>query len=143
MSSTASSPVSRLGVTRLATLYGLFAALSIAANLGLQKLALLAYDGPFQLWLALCIGTGGGLVLKFALDKTWIFRYRHRDIAHGARSLLLYSLMGVATTVVFWGFEFGAFALWHTDAARFTGGAIGLVIGYFVKYRLDRAFVFA
>nr|WP_296649652.1 GtrA family protein [Paraburkholderia sp.] len=129
--------------TYIAVLYTLFAAISIVANLGLQKLSLLAYRGPLCLPLSVVIGTGGGLVLKFLLDKKWIFRYRHRDLAHGMQSLLLYSLMGVVTTLVFWGFEFGAWGLFHTEFARFAGGAFGLMLGYFVKYRLDRRFVFA
>ena len=132
-----------LSLTHLTLLYAAFALLSIVANLGLQKLALLAYHGLFALPLSVVIGTGGGLVLKFLLDKRWIFRYRHRDLSHGLRSLLLYTLMGVATTVVFWGCEFGAWGIWHTEPARFAGGAFGLTLGYIVKYRLDRRFVFA
>ena len=132
-----------MNASRLVIFYTLFAGISILANIGLQKLFLLAYSGPFSVPLSVFVGTGAGLVVKFALDKLWIFRYRHRDLSHGIQSFLLYTVMGLATTVIFWGFEFGADAIYHSEPARFVGGAIGLTIGYVVKYRLDKKYVFA
>jgi hypothetical protein len=140
---TLNSSAKPLATPHLVVLYALFAALSIVANIGMQKLSLMAYSGRFDVLLSVLVGTGGGLVLKFVLDKIWIFRYRHKNLSHGVASFLLYSLMGVATTVIFWGFEFGADAIFHSEPARFVGGAIGLTIGYFVKYRLDKRFVFS
>jgi putative flippase GtrA len=132
-----------MNASRLVIFYTLFAGISILANIGLQKLFLLVYSGPFSVPLSVFVGTGAGLVVKFALDKLWIFRYRHRDLSHGIQSFLLYTVMGLATTVIFWGFEFGADAIYHSEPARFVGGAIGLTIGYVVKYRLDKKYVFA
>lgn len=137
------SPATPLSPTRLVTLYTLFAGIAILANIGSQKLSLLAYSGPFGVPLSVFVGTGGGLVLKFLLDKTWIFRYQHRDMSHGIQSFALYTVMGLATTAIFWAFEFGGDAMFHSEAARFIGGAIGLAIGYVVKYRLDKKFVFS
>jgi putative flippase GtrA len=132
-----------MSASRLVIFYALFAGLSILANIGFQKLSLMAYSGAFSVPLSVFVGTGVGLVVKFALDKVWIFRYRHRDLSHGITSFLLYTVMGLATTAVFWGFEFGADAIYHSEPARLMGGVIGLVIGYVVKYRLDKKFVFA
>ncbi|MBB5462755.1 putative flippase GtrA [Paraburkholderia sp. MM5496-R1] len=132
-----------MSASRLVIFYAIFAAVSIAANIGLQKLSLITYSGAFSVPLSVVVGTGGGLVVKFLLDKLWIFRYQHRDLSHGIQSFLLYTVMGLATTAIFWGFEFGADAIYHSEPARFTGGVIGLVIGYIVKYRLDKKFVFA
>ncbi|MBB5399867.1 putative flippase GtrA [Paraburkholderia youngii] len=132
-----------MSASRLVIFYAMFAAISIAANIGLQKLSLITYSGAFSVPLSVVVGTGGGLVVKFLLDKLWIFRYQHRDLSHGIQSFLLYTVMGLATTAIFWGFEFGADAIYHSEPARFTGGVIGLVIGYVVKYRLDKKFVFA
>ncbi|MBB5416358.1 putative flippase GtrA [Paraburkholderia atlantica] len=132
-----------MSASRLVIFYAMFAAISIAANIGLQKLSLITYSGAFSVPLSVVVGTGGGLVVKFLLDKLWIFRYQHRDLSHGIQSFLLYTVMGLATTAIFWGFEFGADAIYHSEPARFTGGVIGLVIGYIVKYRLDKKFVFA
>ncbi|HEX3380869.1 MAG TPA: GtrA family protein [Paraburkholderia sp.] len=132
-----------MSASRLVIFYALFAGLSIVANIGSQKLSLITYSGAFSVPLSVVVGTAVGLIVKFALDKIWIFRYRHRDLSHGIRSFLLYTVMGLATTAIFWGFEFGANAIYHSEPARLTAGVIGLVIGYIVKYRLDKKFVFA
>ncbi|WP_429452882.1 GtrA family protein [Paraburkholderia sp. 40] len=124
-------------------LYTLFAAISIGANLGAQKLYLLGAPPFYIVPLSVFVGTAIGLAVKFILDKIWIFKYEHRDLAHGLRSFILYSVMGIGTTVVFWSTEFGAGLLFGTEAARLTGGAIGLVLGYAVKYQLDKQFTFA
>ena len=129
--------------SRLAFWYVVFAAISMSANLGSQKLAYLVYQAAFAVPLSVCVGTGVGLVVKYLLDKAWIFHYEHRSAAHGARTFALYVLMGLGTTAVFWGVEFAAGALFHTENARLVGGALGLTIGYFTKYQLDKRFVFA
>lgn len=54
----------------------------------------------------------------------------------------LYTFTGVFTTALFWGIEFGFQSLFGTDAMRYLGGAIGLTLGYIIKYRLDKRFVF-
>lgn len=129
--------------SQIVVLYSLFAALSIGANIGSQKLVLMFSSLPHVIPLSVLVGTAVGLGVKFFLDKIWIFRYKHRDLAHGIKSFILYSAMGVGTTVIFWGFEFGADRVFGTEAARLSGGALGLVVGYLVKYRLDKQFVFS
>ncbi|MFP6556770.1 GtrA family protein [Paraburkholderia sp. B3] len=127
----------------LATWYAIFALLSMAANLGSQKIVWRLYEGPFAIALAVCIGTGTGLIVKYALDKAWIFRYEHRSVTHGIQTFSRYVAMGLATTAIFWAMEFGSDALFHSETARLAGGALGLVLGYFAKYQLDKRFVFA
>ena len=100
------------------------------------------WTAPAALSAAIAVGTVVGLVTKYLLDKRWIFADRSRGAKAHARRFTLYALMGLATTAIFWGAEAGAWALWGADAAREAGAAIGLVIGYLVKYRLDRRFVF-
>ena len=46
------------------------------------------------------------------------------------------------TTAIFWGTESLAWVIWQTDLAREAGALLGLAVGYMVKYRLDRRFVF-
>jgi len=128
--------------SRIVLLYSLFAAISIAANIGAQKGYLVAGPALYAVPISVLAGTAVGLGVKFFLDKIWIFKYQHRNIAHGLTSFILYCAMGLGTTAIFWGFEFGADRLFGTEPARFTGGALGLVLGYFVKYRLDKQFVF-
>ncbi|HDR9081985.1 MULTISPECIES: GtrA family protein [Burkholderia] len=123
-------------------LYCLFAGISMVANLGAQATVIRIYSGPYQVLAALAIGTGAGLIVKYVLDKRWIFSYRTEGAVHDAKLFVLYSLMGVATTTIFWGAEFAFDHAFGTEAMRYLGGAIGLTIGYIVKYKLDRAFVF-
>jgi putative flippase GtrA len=124
-------------------LYSLFAIISIVANLGTQKIYISLSSERLAVPLSVLAGTAVGLSVKFLLDKAWIFRYQHRNVAHGLKSFFLYSMMGVATTAIFWGLELGADLICRTEAARLAGGAVGLVIGYLVKYKLDKKFVFA
>jgi putative flippase GtrA len=50
--------------------------------------------------------------------------------------------MGIITTMTFWFFEFGFNHYFQTKQMRYLSGIIGLAIGYIIKYRLDKRFVF-
>ncbi|WP_017669684.1 GtrA family protein [Blastomonas sp. AAP53] len=128
---------------RLVLHYAAFAILATIANLGTQSLLLSVNDGAIFYYAALVCGTGAGLVLKYALDKYWIFADPGRDIVTNAQQFSLYSLMGVATTLIFWTVETTFWIVWDTHQARVAGALLGLGIGYCVKYHLDRRFVFA
>ena len=127
---------------RLAIIYALLAFIAAAANIGAQELVMRGYSGTFHILLSVAVGTGVGLVVKYILDKRYIFRFRARDAAHDGQTFALYTLMGLATTGIFWGFEFGFQHLYATKEMRYLGGGIGLALGYFAKYRLDKLFVF-
>lgn len=122
--------------------YTIFALLATGANLGSQHLSVLIYQGMFYIAISIFIGTGVGLVVKYLLDKHYIFQYQTKNMAHDAQKFTLYTLMGVVTTVIFWGTEYAFHYAFGTDLMRYVGGAIGLAIGYVVKYRLDKAYVF-
>lgn len=122
--------------------YLLFALIATVANIGAQDLAIRAYDGPYSIPLAVIWGTGVGLIIKYLLDKKYIFRFRAQSTAHDGRTFVLYSAMGLLTTAVFWGFEFGFGHFFGTKAMRYLGAAIGLGLGYVAKYQLDKRFVF-
>ncbi len=131
-----------LASTKLAIKYAIFALIATAANIGAQDLAIRAYSGAFDILASVIVGTGVGLVVKYVLDKRYIFRFRARSVAHDTRTFALYTVMGLATTVVFWGFEFGFQHLFETREMRYLGGIIGLAIGYLTKYHLDKRYVF-
>ncbi len=128
--------------TTLVTRYAAFAVLATLANLGTQRLVLSGGDGPMAFALAIFAGTAVGLVLKYILDKRWIFADQGSGLADHGRKFSLYTLMGIVTTLIFWSTETAFWLLWQTDFARETGAVLGLTIGYIVKYRLDRRFVF-
>lgn len=126
----------------LALRYIAFALVATAGNLAVQRLVLGAIDHASSYQLALLAGTVVGLVIKYVLDKRWIFADAERGLAAHGRKFSLYTLMGVATTAIFWGAETLFWLTWRTQAAREIGAILGLSIGYVVKYRLDRRFVF-
>lgn len=127
---------------RLAIVYALLALIATVANLCVQDLSIRVWPGAFSVIIAMIAGTGAGLVIKYVLDKRYIFRFRARDAAHDSKTFMLYSVMGLATTVIFWGFELGFDYLFGTKHMRYVGGALGLAIGYVTKYYLDKRFVF-
>lgn len=128
--------------TKLAINYAIFALIATAANIGAQDLVIRTYSGAFNILASVVVGTGVGLVVKYILDKRYIFRFRARSVAHDTQTFALYTIMGLATTVVFWGFEFGFQHIFETKEMRYLGGVIGLVIGYLTKYHLDKRYVF-
>jgi len=132
-----------MSIAELTFRYAAFAALATLVNLVTQEASLRLYSGTFDLYLAMAAGTLSGLVTKYLLDKRWIFGDRTGGWSGHSRKFTLYSLMGIATTLIFWVCELSFEALFGSDIMRNIGAVLGLAIGYTVKYRLDRRFVFA
>lgn len=128
--------------SKLAINYAIFALIATAANIGAQDIAIRTYSGAFDILVSVVVGTGAGLVVKYILDKRYIFRFRARSIAHDTQTFALYTVMGLVTTVIFWGFEFVFHHIFETKEMRYLGGVIGLAIGYLTKYHLDKRYVF-
>ena len=122
--------------------YLIFALFSIAINLFFQYISFLIYGGALSLYLALFIGTFAGLFVKYILDKKYIFHHKPKNKKDDGKKFVLYSFMGVFTTVIFWGFEIGFDKIFEYKEAKYLGGFLGLIIGYIVKYFLDKRFVF-
>lgn len=129
-------------IMKLAAIYALLAALATIFNIAAQHAFLLIYGGPLDIFVSILAGTAAGLIVKYVLDKRYIFRFKADNMAHDGRIFLLYSLMGVFTTAIFWGFELTFHLMFQSDAMRYLGGVIGLAIGYLAKYELDKRFVF-
>ena len=127
---------------RLAIVYAIIALIATAANLLAQALTVRLWTGPWQIELSVLVGTAVGLVLKYLLDKVFIFRFKAENAAHDLQTFILYTGMGVVTTLVFWGFEFAFYRAFEDKRLRYLGGLIGLGIGYCAKYHLDKRFVF-
>jgi putative flippase GtrA len=139
--SSSTPPSGRPRPAAIALRYLLFAVIAGAMNLGAQQIVFKL--SPLQpLALSILAGTGVGFAVKYLLDKRWIFYDGYHGPTHEARKIFLYGSFSVAMTLIFWGFEVGFLAAFGTTAAKYTGAVIGLAIGNFLKYQLDRTFTF-
>ncbi|MFA5859481.1 MAG: GtrA family protein [Elusimicrobiota bacterium] len=128
--------------TKLVIKYGIFAVVAIAVNMLSQKGVFMLIDWRYEIYAGLCIGTLMGLIVKYLLDKKYIFYYTTKDTREDIGKFVLYSLMGVVTTMIFWGMELSFHYIIKTTWAKYLGGVLGLVIGYTTKYLLDSRYVF-
>ena len=120
--------------------YIIFCIIAIVINLSTQRVIMeLIFINNY--FLALLIGTLFGLVIKFILDKKYIFAYSDSSIKNNSLKFSFYSFNGILTTLLFWGTESVFFFIYKTNFAREFGALIGLTIGYFIKYRLDKKYV--
>ena len=126
----------------LALRYGAFAVIATIANLGTQRVVLGFGDSGLLFALAVAAGTLVGLVVKYVLDKRWIFFDQSTGVKAHSRKFALYTAMGLITTCIFWGSETAFWLIWGTDMMREVGAILGLMVGYVTKYVLDRRFVF-
>ena len=147
MSTTATAGLSRSA--QIAAAYCVFAVGASAVNLAAQW-AVLHY-GPylFRMWRpleitgAVAVGTAAGLCLKYVLDKRFIFQDRSTGARAHAKRFSLYAMGGLFTTAIPYGLEqFAGHAYPKNNMAVYIAGALGLAVGYAVKFRLDRRFVF-
>ena len=119
--------------------YIIFAITSIAINLLTQYFVLIFAD---VLYIAMFFGTFLGLITKYFLDKKFIFYYKSKNKIDDGKNFFMYSFFGIFTTLVFWEFEIFFDAVFKSDLAKYVGALLGLVIGYILKYFLDKNFVF-
>jgi putative flippase GtrA len=128
--------------TKIVVLYSLFAVLSTAINIGSQMLSIWIYKGPLAVEISILVGTAMGLPLRYFLEKRYIFNFTSINLVHDGKLFVFYSAMGVITTLIFWGTEYAFHLVYDTDLMRYLGGIIGLSIGFYVKYQLDKKYVF-
>jgi len=129
-------------MTKLWIKYFSFAAIATAGNIIAQNFSILIYDREYSLYFAMAVGTFIGLVIKYLLDKKYIFYYKVDSTKADIKKFILYSLMGIITTIIFWTFELSFNYFLKFDSAKYFGAVIGLSIGYVMKYYLDKKFVF-
>jgi putative flippase GtrA len=131
-----------MSAAQIAAVYTLVSFAAILVNIGTQAFSLLIYSGPYEVELSVLTGTVAGLPVKYVLEKKYVFRFKAKNLGHDARFFIFYSLMGVFTTVIFWGVEFAFHFIFNTDMMRYLGGILGLTVGSYVKYQLDKRYVF-
>lgn len=92
--------------------------------------------------IAIFSGTISGLILKYILDKRWIFNYQTNNLSDELGTFSKYSITGIITTLIFWGVELIFFYIFAFKGSQYIGGSIGLFLGYLLKYYLDKKYVF-
>tara|TARA_B110000208_G_C11797024_1_gene440078 strand:- start:3205 stop:3633 length:429 start_codon:yes stop_codon:yes gene_type:complete len=131
-----------LTAVRIAVLYTAFAVLSTVINIGSQMLSIWAFKGPYSVEISILVGTAAGLPLRYFLEKRYIFNFKSQNLKHDGKLFIFYSAMGVITTLIFWGTEYAFHLIYDVDFMRYIGGVIGLAVGFYFKYQLDKKYVF-
>lgn len=126
----------------LAIKYALFALISTLINLLFQYISFFFYSAYGALYIAMLFGTLAGLLAKYILDKKYIFYHTPQNMKEDSRKFMLYSFMGIFTTMIFWGTEILFYTFFDTPYAKYIGALCGLSIGYIIKYYLDKKYVF-
>jgi putative flippase GtrA len=127
---------------KIPILYVGFAVLATIVNLLTQELTSHMFVNSYELAASMFMGTLAGLVVKYILDKKYIFNFTAETQKKDLSTFFFYSLMGIVTTLLFWVTEYAFDAWFETKTMRYIGATIGLSIGYITKYHLDKKFVF-
>lgn len=121
--------------------YVLFAVVAGLANLGAQE-GVMRLAPLWPVMLSVLVGTGVGFFVKYVLEKRWVFMDSYDSHAAEVKKLAIYGFFGIGTTILFWGVELGAWHIWQSAQAKYIGAVIGLSLGNWIKYLLDKHYVF-
>ncbi len=125
----------------IATRYILFAILSTLVNLLSQFLTFVILDYMYETYIAIANGTIAGLLVKYLLDKYYIFNLNVKEYS-SSNTFVPYVLTSILTTIIFWVTELWFINYIQIPYTEYIGAIVGLSMGYTLKYFLDRDFVF-
>ena len=125
----------------IATKYILFAILSTLVNLFSQFLTFAILDYEYEIYIAIANGTIAGLLVKYLLDKYYIFNLNVKEYS-SSNTFVPYVLTSILTTIIFWVTELWFINYIQIPYTEYIGAIVGLSMGYTLKYFLDRDFVF-
>lgn len=117
-------------------LYFGFAVVATILNLICQNILIFL---EYEVYLQILGGTLIGLLSKYYLDRQYVFKDTKTNIAG---SFILYSLFGALLTPLWWLIELIFIYLFGTILAQNFGAILGLAICYYLKYLLDKKYVF-
>lgn len=117
-------------------LYFGFAVVATVLNLICQNILIFL---EYEVYLQILGGTLIGLVSKYYLDRQYVFKDTKTNIAG---SFTMYSLFGALLTPLWWVIEIIFINLFGTILAQNIGAILGLAICYYLKYLLDKKYVF-
>ena len=121
--------------------YILFAILATTVNIFFQYLSFLLIEHKYELYIAMLNGTILGMILKYYLDKNFIFYYVKKEF-NNKNIFLLYIFTSIFTTIVFWAIELWFSYYVNINYSEYIGALVGLTLGYSLKYLLDKQLVF-
>jgi putative flippase GtrA len=122
--------------------YVLIAIVSTVLNLAAQSLVVRYFDIRYVIELSILIGTVVGMPPRYVLEKKYVFFFVSNDIKHDSKLFFFYSFYGVFTTLIFWSVEYMFHIYFAADFMRYVGGLVGLSIGFYLKYQIDKKYVF-
>ncbi len=95
-----------------------------------------------RFWVAYGLGLFAGFVLKYLMDKKYVFSDITESKEKEMKKVLIYAMMSIFTTIILTLIVAG-FKVWVSrERAKDVGLVIGLLIGYTTKFFLDRKYVF-
>ena len=121
--------------------YTLFSIYAILLNLFFQEFSFMILIKG-NIYVSIIVGTIAGLILKYYLDKKYIFNFNTDGVIKETKIFILYSITGIFTTFIFWTLELVFHYFFHLKYMKYLGAVLGLTIGYIVKYHLDKNIVF-
>ena len=121
--------------------YILFAILATTVNIFFQYLSFLLIEHKYELYIAMLNGTILGMILKYYLDKNFIFYYVKKEF-NNKNIFLLYIFTSIFTTILFWAIELWFSYYVNINYSEYLGALVGLTLGYSLKYLLDKQLVF-
>ena len=117
-------------------LYFLFALLSAFVNIIGQHIFLNYYE---NLFLAVIVGSAAALFFKYILDSSIIFD-ASKQIS--LETFLRYAFIGACITPIIWLVEVIFLNIFGTVFMRDVGAFLGIALAYYVKYEMDKRYVF-
>ena len=117
-------------------LYFLFALLASFINIIGQHIFLTFNK---NLFFAVIVGSAAGLVFKYVLDSSIVFE-GNKPI--NIRTFVIYAFFGACITPVIWIVEVIFLNIFGTVFMRDIGALLGLALAYFIKYEMDKRYVF-
>ena len=123
--------------------YIVFAIIAGLANLATQEAAVQVLPPPTPIMVSVLAGTAVGFVVKYLLDKYYIFLDGYDGHIAELRKVALYGIFSVATTLLFWIVELSFWYNWNNVEAKYIGAILGLSLGNWLKYLFDRTWVFS
>ena len=100
------------------------------------------YRGFLDVEISILLGTLVSVPFRYIVEKTYIFNFTSINLKQDSQIFVLYLYYSIITTLIFWSIEYCFYILFSTNLMRYVGGILGLSIGFFLKYQLDKKYVF-